>query len=82
MTPLETHFETTVAGIPCGVHITSYQPFVPPTWDDPGEPEDVEYIVTDRKGYEAEWLERKMTKDDWRELDAEVLDEVRRMRQE
>ena len=58
--------ELTIAGIPCGAHITHYQPSRPMVINgtgygdcDPPEFEDVEFIVVDRKGYPADWLARK-----------------------
>ena len=63
-------FETTVAGIPCGVVITSYsgaRPWRQHTFSgagpgdcDPPEYEDVEWRLVDSKGYPAAWLEDKM----------------------
>ena len=63
-------FETTVAGIPCGVVITSYsgaRPFRQHTFAGAGsgdcdapEDEDVEWRLVDSKGYPAGWLEEKM----------------------
>ena len=63
-------FETTVAGIPCGVVITSYsgaRPFRQHTFAgagpgdcDPPEYEDVEWRLVDGDGYPAGWLEEKM----------------------
>jgi len=63
-------FETTVAGIPCGVVITSYSGgrlFRQHTFAGAGpgdcdapEDEDVEWRLVDSKGYPAAWLEEKM----------------------
>ena len=67
-------FETTVAGIPCGVVITSYsgaRPWRQHTFSgagpgdcDPPEYEEVEWLLVDSKGYPAEWLEEKMNDND------------------
>ena len=64
-------FETTIAGIPCGIKVTAYSPGKPwrqhtfkgagPGDCDPPEPAECEFLVLDRKGYEAPWLEKKMT---------------------
>lgn len=59
------HFETEVAGIPCGVAVTHFERGTPHHLN--GHPDDwcegessyVEYYLVDRKGYRAEWLERK-----------------------
>ena len=55
-----------VMGIPAQVEITSYLPDHPgkqtghpDTWYPP-EGEELEYELYDRKGYRAEWLERKI----------------------
>ena len=78
----DAHFETTVCGIPCGVRVTSFTGARPwrqhtfrgagPGDCDPPEPEDFEYILLDRKGYPAEWLEDKMTARDRSELESEI----------
>ena len=67
-------FETTVAGIPCGVVITSYvgaRPFRQHTFAGAGpgdcdapEDEDVEWRLVDGDGYPAQWLEEKLNDDD------------------
>lgn len=59
----------TVHGIPCTIAVLEYhvQPGNPYTWDS-----DVDYYgytesswqILDRKGYSAEWLEKKMTDSD------------------
>lgn len=49
----EIHFDAVVAGIPAGVHISAYWP--PPD-------EEVDVVITDRRGYAAPWLERKLTR--------------------
>lgn len=74
---------TTIAGIPCGIVITYYS--APKPWRqhtfkgagpgdcDPPEDEDVEFFVIDRKGYPAEWLERKA---DYQDLKQWVLENI------
>lgn len=59
-------FETTVAGIPCGVVITGYVarrdwkqhafPGTGPGDCDPPEPPEVDWFIVDSKGYVANWL--------------------------
>ena len=58
--------EIKVFGIPAKVKITHYVPGLPgkysghpDTWYPP-EGEEIEYELYDRKGYRAEWLERKI----------------------
>lgn len=88
--PAERHFsdyDTTIAGIPCGIVVQSYT--APKAWRqhtfkgagpgdcDPPEPAEVEFFVVDRKGYRAKWLERKA---DWSKLTREVLERVNGLR--
>ena len=77
-------FETTVAGIPCGVVITSYsgaRPWRQHTFSgagpgdcDPPEYEDVEWRLVDSKGYPAQWLEEKLNDDDATCIERECID--------
>lgn len=59
--------ETTVAGIPCFIGVTDYEPYQaayisgPPENCYPSEGGHGDYILLDRKGYRAKWLERKIT---------------------
>ena len=76
----EATFETTVAGIPCGIVVTNYNEVKGDkgTWAS-----DVDYygyverdfFIVDRKGYKAPWLEKKVTDKIERRLCAEI-DEV------
>lgn len=61
-------FETTVAGIPCGVVITHYLI----DQADDGEFVERDWFLVDRKGYKANWLERKMTRKDERRIKHEI----------
>lgn len=59
-------FDSHIQGIPCQIHVTTNAPPVPSNrncdpLDDPYDPGCFEFEVLDRKGYPAEWLERKMT---------------------
>lgn len=79
--PVDADFETTVAGIPCGIVIDSYTPYMPRGCDDPGEPEGWEYTIVDRNGYRSDWIESKMDKNDEQWLDIEIkefIEEERR----
>ena len=77
-------FETTVAGIPCGVVITSYvgaRPFRQHTFAGAGpgdcdapEDEDVEWRLVDSKGYPAQWLEEKMNDNDVTRIERECIE--------
>jgi len=78
-------FTTTVSGIPCGVVIDSYTPGRPwrqhtfsgagPGDCDPPEEAEVTWHLVDRKGYYAEWLERKLTNADVTRIYEECLHE-------
>lgn len=67
---------TTIAGIPCQVAITHYEPYDPGNWHEPPSGGEIEFEVYDRKGYRAAWLERKVTEDDevriFKEYEAEI----------
>jgi len=55
---------THIAGIPCQVAITHYEPYDPGSWHEPPSGGELEFEVYDRRGYPAAWLERKVTEDD------------------
>ena len=57
-------FETTVAGIPCGVVIEN-------------DPEELLYFLVDRRGYPAKWLEKKLTKADHDKIEALYLARIK-----
>jgi hypothetical protein len=77
-------FETTVAGIPCEVVITSYsgaRPWRQHTFSgagpgdcDPPEYEEVEWLLVDSKGYPAEWLEEKMNDNDLTRITCDCIE--------
>jgi hypothetical protein len=77
-------FETTVAGIPCGVVITIYSGVrqwrqhtfsgAGPGDCDPPEYEDVEWWLVDSKGYPAGWLEEKMNDNDVTRITCECME--------
>ena len=63
---------TKIQGIPCLVEVTTFvfvkpwkgSPHTCPSSDDYYGYTEIEYDVLDRKGYRANWLERKMTAKD------------------
>ena len=67
---------TTIAGIPCQVAITHYEPYDPGSWHEPPSGGELEFEIYDRRGYPAAWLERKVTEDDeariFKEWEAEL----------
>ena len=64
-------FDSRVSGIPCKIKVLSYSAGVPAkTWGKyedcyPGEDEEIEFEVYDRRGRRAEWLERKLRDEDY-----------------
>ena len=73
-------FDSRVAGIPCQIQVDYYQGgYAARTWGDPsdcypGEDEEFEFTVLDRRGRPAPWLERKLTDDDHDRLLQEYKD--------
>lgn len=72
---------TRIQGIPCEVEVTYYVAPEPMRITGMGfgdaEPpvhEEVEFKVLDRKGYAAEWLENKMTAEDYERIVKELLE--------
>ena len=69
-------FDSHIQGIPCQIEITYYIPperkIVTCTTIDPPDPGELEWQVLDRKGYRAQWLENKMTRDDELRIDNEA----------
>jgi len=78
---LSADFDTTIAGIPCGIKtgkVTVQKPLGPncdSDWDCYGFT-DVEFTVLDSKGYPAPWLEAKMTDADRQNIESEILDQA------
>lgn len=85
--PLEHYdadFFTTVAGIPCGVVVDDFRPgcaarlFGPPENCSPEEPAEADFILVDRKGYRALWLERRLKSADRSRIEQECIDHCNR----
>ena len=73
-------FHTRVGGIPCQCLVYSYYPAVLMRITgtgfgdaDPPEDEVFEFRLLDRKGYPADWLERKLTNNDADRIKKEYL---------
>ena len=73
-------FDTLVAGIPCQCLVYDYQSAIPMRvtgtgYGDANPPEDevFEFRLLDRKGYPADWLERKLTNNDADRIKKEYL---------
>ena len=71
-------FETTAAGIPCTCVIVGYEPYVPArrsgSLAGPEESASAEWILLDRRGYRARWLEDKLTAREESQLDEDALE--------
>jgi hypothetical protein len=68
-------FETKVAGIPCRCQVEMYSAGSPMRITgtgfgdaEPPEPAEFNFVILDRKGYKAIWLEKKLTHEDDRRL--------------
>jgi hypothetical protein len=72
-------FDTVVCGIPCQVKVDSYVNIEPQgkwadsDWDCYGYIE-IEFTLLDRKGYKANWLQKKMTPADIETLEIEIVE--------
>jgi hypothetical protein len=70
--------ETRVAGIPCIIGVTEYQEGSGDYWCD----SDMDYygysdwVVCDRRGRPAPWLERKLTDSDRSRIESEIADQL------
>lgn len=76
---IQGEIDTTIQGIPCQILIGSYHKQKPlgtradSDVDARGYVE-AEYTILDRKGYQAKWLERKMTQDDHENVTIAIAD--------
>ena len=70
-----------VCGIPALAHVTRYEVVPPwrgsartcPSADDYYGYTELDYTLYDRKGYPAEWLERKLDKDAMERVEEQIL---------
>jgi len=73
-----TEFDWRIANIPCIIRVESVRgqkplgPSAESDWDCYGWT-DVEFEVLNRKGYKALWLEKKLTLEETREIEAEAV---------
>lgn len=75
-------FETTVAGIPCRVGVTAWEPFSPARLG--GAPEHCypadggygEWELLDQRGRRAPWLERKLTAEETYRIEDQVFEHM------
>ena len=64
-------FHARVKGIPCGVHIESYTPFLHGGWSHPDQEEGCEVIITDRRGYP--WPDSMLKGVNWPDVENQAL---------
>ena len=57
-------FDSSAAGIPCGVVVTGCDEY------------EIDFILIDRRGYRAKWLEFKCTDEDTARIEREILEWV------
>lgn len=73
-------FETAVAGIPCRIGITAWEPHRPgrfsaaPEYCYPDDGGYGEWEVLDRNGRRAPWLERKLTANETDHIEEQVFE--------
>lgn len=78
--------DSRIAGIPCKIDVLHVYVQKPNRWAD--NPDDfrgyseVEFDVCDRRGRPAPWLEAKMTDEDQRRIEAEILEEYNNARRD
>lgn len=73
-------FEYTFQGIPCLIGVTDYHhqkpysgsPYNCDSPDDYYGYTDIGFVILDRKGYHAKWLERKLNKEDSRIIEERI----------
>ena len=79
-------FDSRIAGIPCQIEITHYAPpergFITCMSSEPLDPGELEWIVLDRRGREADWLADKLTKADRQRIDDEAVDFIQQEKAE
>ena len=73
-------FNWRIAGIPCIVAVLYYHVGSPESSDGmlagPKELPDADWVLFDTKGRRAEWLERKLTRDDKDEVLTEIIERM------
>ena len=61
-----------IHGIPCVIAVTAYYPPIPADRYTPRDEAEVDYVILDRGGHIATWLERKITP----EIDADIREKA------
>ncbi|MFC0268543.1 hypothetical protein [Kushneria aurantia] len=73
---------TRIAGIPCIVEVTHYEPYHAGTFFEPPSGPEIEYSIYDRRGRPAAWLDGKRTENDDIAILEQHEDELRGARDE
>lgn len=81
-------FNSTISGIPCIIRVIHYDKYIPasvsglPEESYPAEGGTSDWIVLDRRGHRARWLEKKLTRNDLDRIDEEVMDRMENLCEE
>ena len=74
-------FETKVDGIPCLCEVGYYYPGtnypITSTSLEPNDDPEFQFTLTDRQGYPAKWLEKKLTDEDNERIFLEFLEHIK-----
>lgn len=76
-------FDSTVAGIPCGIKVDSVEvhqgnySLSAACPDEYHGYQDIEFTVLDSKGYPAPWLQAKLTNADTARIEGEILESLK-----
>lgn len=65
-----------VCGIPCYALVTDYHAGWEGSYWEPPEHSEVEFDLYDRKGYKANWLEKKMDDDERVEIEIQLIKKI------
>jgi len=65
---------TVIGGLPCIARVHSFYPIIPATWHHPEEGGEVDWELLDRRGRQADWIEKRMTEKERQRLEDEVYE--------
>ena len=66
-------YEVRAAGIPCHALVTHYSKGWGGSYWEPAEAPEVYFELYDRKGYRAEWLERRLSEASYNAIEQELI---------
>lgn len=64
-----------LGGMPAIAKVNYYLPYVPATWNDPPEGPELEWEILDAKGRKADWLARRISHDELKEIESSLFAE-------